>query len=147
MFGTTEQQRSRAQAAFHRLHNQATRHQLWSCITRQQQALLSLETVTTANHVHNASHRGVQSVPVEKIRGSEGRTHDFDATFRPLKAESRERWVNIAMAHERDELLPAVDLIQVDDLYFVRDGHHRISVARMIGQREIDANVVVWSTN
>jgi hypothetical protein len=42
--------------------------------------------------------------------------------------------------------LPPVELIQVGDVYFVRDGHHRISVARMMGQDSIDAEVTVWET-
>jgi hypothetical protein len=147
MFGTSQQQRERAHEAFRRLHNQAARRQLWAFLTKQEHALPSLESVTTANTTHNASHRGIQSVPIGKIRGSEGRSHDFDTEFRPLNTASRDRWVNIAVAHERDELLPAVDLIQVNDIYFVRDGHHRISVARMVGQQEIDAHVITWNMN
>ena len=147
MLGTLQQKRHRAQEAFRRLHNRATRQQLWSRLTRREHLLVPLALAITTNRIHHASHCGVQSVPIGKIQGSENRSHDFDAEFRPLKAESRERWVNIAVAHERDELLPAVDLIQIDDIYFVRDGHHRISVARMIGQQEIDANVVRWSMN
>lgn len=147
MFGTLPYNREHAVAAFDRLRNQATRRRLWSLFTRQPNHLLPLTPTLTATAAHHASHRGIQSVPLTKIRGSEGRTADFDADFRPLKATSKERWVNIAVAHARAEPLPAVDLIRVNDTYFVRDGHHRISVARMVGQQEIDANVTSWNVN
>jgi hypothetical protein len=94
--------------------------------------------------VWTRSHAGVRLVPIDQIRGSEGRCNDFDTAFRPLKSLSDERWISIFCAHEADVPLPLVELIQVNDLYFVRDGHHRISVARWLGQREIEAEVTVW---
>ena len=54
------------------------------------------------------------------------------------------RWLGVARAALRGEHLPPVDLIRAGDVYYVRDGHHRISVARALGQREIDARVTVW---
>jgi hypothetical protein len=50
----------------------------------------------------------------------------------------------VAAARRRGKSLPPVDLIQVGDAYFVRDGHHRISVARALGQQDIEAKVIVW---
>jgi hypothetical protein len=87
---------------------------------------------------------GVQPAPLAQIRGSEGRTCDFDAAFRPLREHGRERWMSVARACLADTPLPAVELIRAGDIYYVRDGHHRISVARALGQREIDALVTVW---
>jgi hypothetical protein len=83
-------------------------------------------------------------VPIQKIRGSQGRTKDFDRGFHPLKNHTRDRWVGIAVARQRGTALPSVSLVQVGDLYFVLDGHHRISVARALGQRDIEAHVTVW---
>lgn len=85
-------------------------------------------------------------VPVEKIRGSINRGNDFDADFHPLQEYTKDRWVNIALAYSSDQALPPVDLVEVGDVYFVNDGHHRISVAKMLGQREIEAEVTVWRT-
>jgi hypothetical protein len=50
------------------------------------------------------------------------------------------------MTHLAGDPLPPVELIQVGSVYFVRDGHHRISVARAMGQQEIEAVVTVWQT-
>ena len=82
-------------------------------------------------------------MPVRQIRGSEGRCADFDADFRPLQTHSKGRWVNVAVARERGMGLPPVELIQVGDVYFVRDGHHRISVAKALGEEAVDAEVTV----
>jgi hypothetical protein len=95
-------------------------------------------------HQPKASQRkaGTMVVPLAKIVGTEGRSEDFDAEFHPLKAHNRERWISIAAACQIGIVLPAVELVQDGDEYYVRDGHHRISVARMMGQLEIDARVV-----
>jgi hypothetical protein len=87
---------------------------------------------------------GTRIVPIQQIRGSEGRCTDFDAAFHPLKAHTEDRWLSVAKANLRGRGLPPVELIKVGDAYFVRDGHHRISVAAALGQREIDAVVTVW---
>jgi hypothetical protein len=83
-------------------------------------------------------------VPIRQIRGSEGRSRYFDCDFNPLYDEARGRWLNIARARQQGKNLPPVVLVQVGDIYFVRDGHHRISVARALGQLYIEARVTVW---
>jgi hypothetical protein len=85
---------------------------------------------------------GTEVIPIKKIVGTEGRSEDFDADFHPLKKHNRERWISVAVARQMDVILPAVELIQKGDEYYVRDGHHRISVAKARGQLEIDARIV-----
>jgi hypothetical protein len=85
--------------------------------------------------------RKVVAVAIYQIVGSEGRVNDFDKNFRPLVSHTRDRWVGIAIAQRRDIPLPPVELIQVGDEYYVRDGHHRISVARTFGQAAIEAEI------
>jgi hypothetical protein len=86
----------------------------------------------------------MQAVPICQIRGSQGRCHDFDRNFYPLQDHLKSRWLRVAMAWQLGLALPPVELIQVGDVYFVRDGHHRISVAKALGQLEINAEVRVW---
>jgi hypothetical protein len=86
----------------------------------------------------------VKTVAIDQIRGSEGRCRYFDRDFRPLHDKARGRWLNIARARQQGKSLPPVVLVQVGDTYFVRDGHHRISVARALGQLDIEARVTVW---
>ncbi len=81
-----------------------------------------------------------------RIVGSEGRSEDFDGHFRPQRTHNRERWIRVASAWLQGLALPAVQLVQVGDAYYVRDGNHRVSVARAFGQESIDAEVTVWET-
>ena len=94
--------------------------------------------------VHGSYYAGIQVVPISSIIGSEGRTIDFDAGFHPINESGRERWVNMAVAYLGRITLPPIQLIQVGDAYFVRDGHHRISVSRAFGQVAMDAEVITW---
>jgi len=87
---------------------------------------------------------GICAVPVRQIRGSESRSDDFDADFRPRQTRTQGRWLSIATARLMGVTLPPVELLQVHDVYYVRDGHHRISVARAMGQEYIEAEVLVW---
>lgn len=130
---------------FQRLRGQAVRHRLFSRLTGRQRQLLNLAEVQKQAAVKSRAHGGIKLVPIEQIRGSLNRCHDFDTEFRPLQEYTQERWITIALAHSREESLPPVELVKLDDTYFVTDGHHRISVAKMMGQREIEAEVVVWS--
>ena len=88
---------------------------------------------------------GVQEIPVDRIVGSVGRSQDFDVDFLPRKSNIRRRWVNIARANLIGEYLPAIEVFQVGAVYFVKDGHHRVSVARVMHQAVIEAHVVVIS--
>lgn len=105
---------------------------------------LDLAMAAEQCQITNRYHAGLQTVPLAQIQGSDGRSHDFDAAFRPCQKHSRESWLRVAQARLAGEALLPVELIQVGDVYFVRDGHHRISVARSMGQKTIDAEVTVW---
>ena len=85
--------------------------------------------------------RGVQPVPVEKVIGSVGRYRDFDDAFLPASNDLSERWRRITRAFYDEVSLPPAKLYKVGDVYFVLDGNHRISVAKELGVRFIDAEV------
>ena len=84
----------------------------------------------------------MQIVPVDKIVGSEGRYKDFDNHFFPKSRFLKNRWEHVDMAHLQDITLPPISLYEVGGLYFVRDGNHRVSVAKAQGVENIDADVV-----
>lgn len=92
---------------------------------------------------------GVKTVNINKIVGttSEGRSRDFDINFRPLQAHNKERWLGVAMAKISQHRLPPVILVQLDDYFFVEDGHHRISVAKAMGEKNIEAKIVKLSVS
>jgi hypothetical protein len=84
---------------------------------------------------------GVQTIPLDSVVGSVDRTRDFDRQFRPTSGRPRERWQRIAAAQRRGESMPPISVYRIGDMHFVRDGHHRVSVARAVGWRYIDAEV------
>ncbi len=133
-----------AKSLYTRARDQGRRAQFWSALIGRSRGLFDLACVEADCRVTTSYDAGLQMVSIDRIRGSEGRVHDFDCDFYPLKDYNRERWLGIAKARDRGKSLPPVALIQVGDLYFVRDGHHRISVARALGQSEIEAIVIVW---
>ena len=85
---------------------------------------------------------GLQAVPLETIVGTVDRGKEFDRAFRPTSSQVRGRWERMANAMRRGESIPPVDLYRVGEVHFVRDGHHRVSVAGALGRRDIDARVV-----
>ena len=85
---------------------------------------------------------GIKNINLDEIVGSEGRVDDFDNHFNPLRLENKDRWVSVALAFFDQKPLPPVLLIQTDQGLFVRDGHHRISVAKAFGQATIEAEIV-----
>jgi hypothetical protein len=87
---------------------------------------------------------GLHTVPLNHIRASFGRAHDFDAQFYPRTDRNRERWQGVALARLQGFALPAISLIQIGSLYGVMDGHHRLSVARALEQLEIEAEITQW---
>ncbi len=93
---------------------------------------------------HGGRDLGHQTVAIAEIVGSEGRTGDFDSAFAPLNERTRDRWIDVAAARRRGRALPAVLLIRAEDGYYVRDGHHRISVARALGEEFVEAEVIAW---
>ena len=88
------------------------------------------------------AYQGMRIVDVEKIRGSVGRYEDFDGSFLPLKVDMAHRWGRIDRAYHKGDELPAVSLYKVGEAYFVRDGNHRVSVAKYHKVATIDAEVV-----
>jgi hypothetical protein len=85
---------------------------------------------------------GIRPVEVEKITGSVGRHRDFDESFLPLKLSMSERWCRVDRAYHKGEELPAVSLYKIGEVYFVREGNHRVSVAKYHKVVRIDAEVV-----
>ncbi|MBK8902990.1 MAG: hypothetical protein IPM53_17500 [Anaerolineaceae bacterium] len=107
--------------------------------------LPSLTEVTAGRAIADFVYAGRQTVPLIQVRGSatRARSRDFDANFRPLTRHNADRWHYIAAASRRGKQLPPVTLLEVNGVYFVEDGHHRISVAKAENQTAIEAEVTV----
>lgn len=89
---------------------------------------------------------GIQEIKLDQIVGSVDKARDFDRRFRPTSDRSRQRWQRLAEKSRLGEHLPPIDVYKLGNLYFVIDGHHRVSVARALGQPVIDAQVTEVDT-
>lgn len=131
--------------------SRARRRALWEAavdvLTRRPGDLLPLEEIRSRLNVRGSHYLGLQHVPLANIVGSEGRYADFDRRFLPKKDVTANRWMGINQANQRDIILPPVELYKIGDVYFVKDGNHRISVARERGQAEIDAYVMEYEVD
>jgi hypothetical protein len=132
----------------------ARRHQTFSGLAARMRGrdggdrtALSFQQVVDALGLVDEVALGVQVIPVDRIVGSVDKVRDFDPKFRPRTGRSRQRWERIAEAVRRGESLPPIDVYQIGDLYFVRDGHHRVSVYRSLGLRTIEADVRLVHTD
>jgi hypothetical protein len=133
-----------AYSLYTRARQRGQRCQLWASLRKRSRALLGLAEVRTTCFVEAQSDGDLRTVSIDQIRGSENRCADFDCDFYPVQGHTQERWLSIVRAWQEGKALPPVSLIQVGDIYFVQDGHHRISVARALGQKAVEARVVTW---
>lgn len=135
---------ARAVSRFRTLVLKARFRRLWASLTGRSIRLLDLEDVRRSRTIEGSFDLGCVTIPVASIRGSECRGRDFDDEFLPLAERGRQRWASVYAARLRGEPLPAISVVQVGEVYYVRDGHHRVSVARMLGEEYIEAHVQVW---
>jgi hypothetical protein len=84
---------------------------------------------------------GEQPIPLDSIVGTVDRSREFDRSFRPTSPRVRERWQRINLAQRKGQALPPIDVYRIGELHFVKDGHHRVSVARALGHSDINAYV------
>ena len=127
---------------FDTLHRRAFWKKFLGKLRHHQHRLLPLAPWREIADTSEEVYRGIQTVPIEKIVGTEDRFADFDREFLPLNKQNRQRWARIHLLYQSGAPLPPVSLIKMGDFYFVRDGHHRISVAKATQAQYIDAEVV-----
>jgi len=135
------QLQNKARWDFEKARNKAFFSRLVKRLFTQNDELLRFDEVKHLLGPHGMAYRGVKSIPLDKIVGSEGRYQDFDTNFLPLHEHNRHRWENIDIAHLKDITLPPIKVYKVGDFYFVRDGNHRVSVAKQLGMEFIDAEI------
>ncbi len=132
---------SSSRERYRRQMNKAQMSDLLGLISGGQKDLVKYDEVAKRLRARQQVDLGVQHVPLKKIVGSVGRYHDFTRSFLPRPGADEERWVKLDTAMNALETLPPVELYKIGDAYFVRDGNHRISVARANGLSHIEAYV------
>src|SRR5512135_1658292 len=131
----------RVRTDFSRARFKAFLNRVRSVLSGSPTTLLSYDEVKSALHIGGPIYRGVKTVRVEQIVGSLNRYHQFDRAFLPVEDRIGSRWQSVDRAFYQEISLPPVVLYKVGQVYFVVDGHHRVSVAREQGQEFIEADV------
>ena len=131
-----------AEFDYDRARRKAFWRRIFAWIAGESNELLPFDDVREKLRIKGQHYLGLKQVPIEKIIGSSGRYRDFDRAFSPIQTRTRSRWLNIDKAHYDEVALPPVELYKMGEIYFVKDGNHRVSVARERGQEFIDAYVV-----
>lgn len=136
----------RALGLYHRAYWDGVVEKYKAVLMRRPHFLYDLEAVPL-NQVHGRRSKGLKTVDIDQICGTQGRAGDFDIHFHPLEDRLRDRWVSVAAARLQGIPLAPVNLIQVGDCCFVQDGHHRISVAHALGEAAIEAEITQWDVS
>jgi nucleotide-binding universal stress UspA family protein len=108
--------------------------------------LLPFEQVRSELGLLPSSDRGLREIALDHIVGSQGRYLEFTRSFLPRKTRVRERWKRVYAATEGEAGVPPIEVYQVGDVYFVKDGNHRVSVAREMGAKTIQAYVTEFTS-
>jgi hypothetical protein len=110
-------------------------------LTGKSNDLLPYDEVREKLPLRGQHYVGLHQISVDQIVGSMGRYRDFDRAFLPRQKRTKDRWISIDRAHYQEVILPPVELVKMGEVYFVKDGNHRVSVARERGQAFVDAYV------
>ncbi|MDR2479784.1 MAG: transcriptional regulator [Treponema sp.] len=138
--------KQQASADFSKARGRAILSQIQNFMNTGQDRLLSFGDVKDILKPKNQVYKGQQTVPIQLIIGSEGRYRDFNKYFLPKSEHLRSRWERVDEAHLKDVILPPIQLYEIGGMYFVRDGNHRVSVAKAQNVEFIDAEVISLST-
>jgi hypothetical protein len=135
--------RADAQGDFSRARRRRVLARLSSRLRRADDVdhILPFEEVVRALGRTGERRLGLQLIPLDSIVGTVDRSREFDRAFRPTSPRVRERWQRINLAQRKGAAMPPIDVYRIGELHFVKDGHHRVSVARAFGHTDIDAYV------
>lgn len=128
----------------------AVRRGFWrsvlSWFTQKNNRLLPFDEIRQMLPFHGQHYAGLREIPIDQIVGSVARYNDFDRAFIPKQRHTKDRWISVDMANLQSVNLPPIDAYKIGEVYFVKDGNHRVSVARDKGQAFIDAYITEIST-
>ncbi len=137
-----EYSKTQSEEDFNKAHTKAFINEIQHLLSPEEASLISLNDVKQMIKPNAETYVGMKIIPIDKIVGSEGRYNDFDNRFFPKSSHLKNRWQHVDEAAIQDITLPPIKVYEIAGLYFVRDGNHRVSVAKARGTEFIDAEVV-----
>ncbi len=131
---------------FNKARMSAFWQEVWSFLTGKSVDLLSFEEVKHRLRLRDERYLGLQEVDLDKVVGSVGRYKDFTRSFLPRTNAIRSRWQRLDAMARGPQGFPPIEVYKVGAVYFVVDGNHRVSVARQLGAKTIEAYVTELPT-
>lgn len=131
---------------FRHARGQAALEQLIARLRRRSAELLPFEEVRQKLQLAPTGVRKVDIIPLDAIVGSVGRYTDFTRSYWPIADNDEQRWAKVKMAINDMVGLPPIEVYQIGEAYFVKDGNHRVSVYREMGATHIQAYVTELAT-
>ncbi len=132
----------RALRDFQSARQQAVMQQLLERFRGEGAGLLPFDEIKDQLHPTGETiEHGTQEIPLDKIVGSVARYKDFTRGFLPKRDADLERWAGVRAAVNDMVGMPPIEVYQVGDAYFVKDGNHRVSIARRLNSKSITARV------
>ena len=133
---------------FRKERSRAAMRHFWAGITGKSLDLLPYDEISAKLHATSRAERGLQTIPLDAIVGSVGRYYDFDRNFLPLRDNDINRWARVktAMTSAESFGVPPISVYKIGEVYFVLDGNHRVSIAKQMGMKDIEAYVTEINT-
>lgn len=126
---------------FHEARRRAALEAIMARLTGKSIDLFSYEEVRHKLKGRGSAERGLRDISLDAIVGSVGRYTDFTRSFLPRRDSDQHRWARVKAQVTDMGGLPPIEVYQIGDAYFVRDGNHRVSVARELDAPSIQAYV------
>ena len=133
---------TRTEIDFSKARNKAFINEIQHFLNPEEAKMISFGQIKGILKPTSQHYVGMKTIPINEIVGSEGRYKDFDNRFFPKNSFLKERWERVDDAVIKDVILPPIKVYELGGLYFVRDGNHRVSVAKSKGVEFIDADVI-----
>ncbi len=133
--------KAEGRAVFERARFSAFWEEMQELLLQRPVGLLSFNEVKQRLHLSEQHYVGLENIPLASIVGSVGRYRDFTRDFLPKKNDMIHRWSGVYSGMNDMTGVPPIDVYKVDDVYFVKDGNHRVSIARRLGFETIEAYV------
>src|SRR5690606_41585583 len=124
-----------------RARRRADRRGVVSLLLGPDEGLLAYVDVRRKLRAVESQRREDADIPLDAIVGSVGRYQDFTRSFLPRRDADAGRWAGVQQAMTGLEGLPPIEVYRLGEAFFVKDGNHRVSVARQLGAKQIDAYV------
>lgn len=131
----------RARRAFQGARRRAVLRSAWARLRGRPSRLCAIDERLRRDGPWVHGPRALVDVPLARVVGSEGRAHDYTGAFLPRVGRDEERWARVRLAIEEGRGVPPLELYELDGFYYVRDGHHRVSVLRRLGVKRFEAYV------